>query len=449
LNKLNLSPIRQAFFALMAACVLSACTTEPDLLGLNLTPQGDKLNTYYTDTTTVNAYNMHVDTLRTSVLPGYSASTFNTILCGAIYDSIFGKVEASFATQLWLSTLNPTIGTGAFADSVILQLPYATGYFGDSTQSQTIKVYDLAQPLRGDTSYYNNQYITPNPASLLCTQTFVPDVKDSVTLSSVKYAPMLRLKLNNAWGNKILNGGSSLNTQLAFRSLVKGLYVTATQKDVLGTGSIINFDLTNTNAGIQIYYHAPADSGSISLYVDGSASQRYNTFNFHNYQYADPLFKAQFFNKDSLKGQQKLFISGMSPSDIKITFPYILKYKAQNRGGFNNAFLVIDAPYATATHFSPPQLALYKIYKDGTRYSVEDQASGVATAVSGTWDPTHKQYRFTITQYLQNILKAGSQDYYLVLTTATPGRTAADFVIMGTKAKKNPLRLELVYTKQN
>jgi hypothetical protein len=161
------------------------------------------------------------------------------------------------------------------------------------------------------------------------------------------------------------------------------------------------------------------------------------------------LFKAQFFNKDSLKGQQKLFISGMSPSDIKITFPYILKYKAQNRGGFNNAFLVIDAPYATATHFSPPQLALYKIYKDGTRYSVEDQASGVATAVSGTWDPTHKQYRFTITQYLQNILKAGSQDYYLVLTTATPGRTAADFVIMGTKAKKNPLRLELVYTKQN
>ena len=449
MNKINLSPIRQAFFALIAACVFSACSTEPDLLGLNLTPQGDKLNTYYTDTTTVNAYNMHVDTLRTSVLPGYSGSTFNTILCGAIYDSIFGKVEASFATQLWLSTLNPTIEAGAFTDSVILFLPYAPGFFGDSLASQTIKVYDLNQSLRGDTSYYNNQYITPNPASLLCTQTFVPDLKDSVILQdSVKYGPMLRLKLDNAWGNKILNGGTNLTTEVAFRSLIKGLYFTATQKNILGTGSILNFDLTNTNAGIQIFYHSPSDSGSLSVYVDASYSQRYNTFNFHNYQYADPLFKAQFFNKDSLKGQQRLFMSGMSPSDIKITFPYILKYKSQQRGGFNQAFLVIDAPYATATHFSPPQLALYKVYKDGTRYSVEDQATGVAAAVSGTYDVTHKQYRFAITQYLQNILKAGSQDYYLVLTNATPGRDASDFMTPGTKSGKNRLRVELVYTKQ-
>ena len=447
MNKINLSPIRQAFFALIAACVLSACTTEPDLLGLNLTPQGDQLNTNYTDTTTVNAYNMHVDTLRTSVLPGYSAGSFNTILCGAIYDSIFGKVEASLETQLWLGTLNPTIGTGAFSDSVILQLPYA-GLFGDSTASQTVKVYELGESLRGDTSYYNNHVYTPSPASLICTQTFVPDVKDSVTLNSVKYQPMLRLKLDNAFGNKIINGGSSLTTQEGFRAFIKGLYITATQKDVLGTGSIMTWDLTGTNAGIQIYYHAPADSGSLSVYINAAYSQRFNTFNFHNYQYADPLFKAQFFNKDTVKGQQKLFMSGMSPSDIKITFPYILKYKSQLRGGFNQAFLVIDAPYATATHFSPPQLALYKIYKDGTRYSVEDQATGVAAAVSGAYDVTHKQYRFAITQYLQNILKAGSQDYYLVLTNATPGRDASDFMTPGTKSGSHRFRLELVYTKQ-
>lgn len=447
MNKLNLLPIRQALFALLAACVLSACTTEPDLLGLNLTPQGDKLNALYTDTTTVMAFNIPIDTLRTSVLPGYSASNFNTILCGAIYDSAFGKIEASFATQLWLSALKPTIGTGAYADSVILQLPYA-GLFGDSLAAQTIKVYELTEALRGDTSYYSNHYITPNPASLLLSQTFVPKVKDSVTLNALKYGPMLRLKLNTTFGNKILNGGANLNTEEAFRAYIKGLYVTATQKDVMGTGSIMTFDLTGTNTGLQVYYHSPTDSGSLSVYVNAASSQRFNTFNFHNYQFADPLFKAQFFNKDTLKGQQKLFLSGMSPSDIKITFPYILKYKEKQRAGFNQAFLVIDAPFATATIFPPAQLALYKVYKDGKRYSVEDQATGVAAEVSGTYDKTRKQYRFAITQYLQNILKSGKQDYYLALSTSSPGRVASDIVIPGTKSGTKRFRLELIYTTQ-
>jgi hypothetical protein len=138
----------------------------------------------------------------------------------------------------------------------------------------------------------------------------------------------------------------------------------------------------------------------------------------------------------------------MSPSDIKITFPYILKYKEKQMAGFNQALLVIDAPFATATLFPPSQLALYKVYKDGTRYSVEDQATGVASEVSGTYDAVRKQYRFVITQYLQNILKTGKQDFYLALSTSAPGRTAADFIIPGTKAGKGRLRLELIYTTQ-
>jgi hypothetical protein len=447
LNKLNLSPIRQALFALIAAFALSACSTEPDLLGLNLTPQGDKLNAFFNDTTTVIAFNTPIDTLRTSVLPGYTAINFPSILCGSIYDTAFGKVEASFATQLWLSSLKPTISANPSADSVVLQLPY-TALFGDSLSAHTLNVYELTQPLRGDTSYYSTQFITPDPGALVGSATFVPDVKDSVTLSAVKYAPMLRIKLNNSFGNKILNGGTSLNTEESFRNLVKGLYFTTAPKNVLGQGSIITFDLSGTNAGLQIFYHTPSDSGSISLYVNGASSQRYNTFNFHNYQYADPLFKAQFLSKDSTKGQQRLFLSGMSPSNIKITFPYILKYKDKQRAGFNQAFLVIDAPYASKTIYPPAQLNLYKVYKDGTASSVEDLTTSTPTAIAGTYDTIKMQYRFQVTQYLQNILKAGKQDYYLVLAPYTPGRTPAQLVIPGTKALKKRIRLEMIYTTQ-
>jgi hypothetical protein len=449
LNKLNLLPIRQALIALLAICAFTACTNEPDLLGLNLTPQGDKLNNLYTDTTTVIAFNTPIDTLRTSVFPGYTGSTFNTILCGAMYDSAFGKVEANFATQLWLGTLSPTIGAGAKTDSVILQLPYVALY-GDSASSQTINVYELGTALRGDSVYYSNHFITPSPSSLLCSQTFVPKVKDSVNLGGVMYQPMLRLRLSKSFGDKILAGGSSLVTEEAFRAYIKGLYVSSTQKDIMGQGSIVTYDLTGTNGGMNIYYHSPTDSGILSVIVNGASSQRFNTYNFHNYQFANPLFKAQYLSKDSTKGKQKLFLSGMSPSDIKIWFPYILQYKAKQRAGFNQAFLVIDAAYTSrfAKQYPPAQLALYKVYKDGLKYAVEDQATGVAAEVSGTYDTIKNQYRFAITQYLQNILKTGKQDYYLMLTTGSPGRTAPDLVIPGTMAGNKRFRLELIYTTQ-
>ena len=449
MNKLNLLPIRQALIALLAICAFTACTNEPDLLGLNLTPQGDKLNELYTDTTTVIAFNTPIDTLRTSVLPGYGGANDNTMLSGAIYDSAFGKVEANFATQLWLGTLNPTIGVGANVDSVVLQLPYAALY-GDSASSQTINVYELGTALRGDSVYYSNRFITPSPSSLLCSQTFVPKVKDSVSLNGVMFGPMLRLKLSNSFGNKILAGGSSLVTEEAFRTLIKGLYVSSTPKDIMGQGSIITYDLAGANAGINVYYHSPTDSGSLSIYVNAASSQRYSTFNFHNYQFANPLFKSMFLSKDSTKGRQKLFLSGMSPSDIKVWFPYILKYKATQKAAFNQAFLVIDAAYTSryANLYPPAQLALYKVYKDGLKYAVEDQATGVAAEISGTYDTIKNQYRFAITQYLQNILKAGKQDYYLMITTGAPGRTAPDLIIPGTMAGKKRFRLELIYTTQ-
>lgn len=447
MNKLNLLPIRQALFAVIAACVFSACTSEPDQLGLNLTPGGDKLNAFYTDSSTVIAYNTPIDTLRTSVLPGYAGTNSLTMLFGAMYDSTYGKYEASFATQLWLASVDPVINKNPVADSVVVQFPYAALY-GDSLSPQNLKIYELTEPLRGDSVYYSHRYITEDPSALLANTTFVPNAKDSVTIRGVKYGPMFRVKLNKSFGDKILTGGTNLVTQENFRHFIKGLYFTTTPKDVMGQGSILTFAIAGTNTGIQIFYHTDLGKDSLTVNVDASNSQRYNTFNFHNYQYADPLFKAQFLSKDTTKGQEKLFISGISGSEIKIRFPYILKYKEKQRAGFNQAVLVIDAPYTTNTKYPPSQLSLYKVYKDGKTYALEDLASGVPVEISGIYDSTKKQYRFKVTQFLQNILSTGKEDYYLMLGTYTPGKTPCNIAIPGTKAGKKRIRLELIYTAQ-
>lgn len=446
MNKPSFLTLKKALFALLTALAITACTKEPDLLGLNLTPTSDKISVLFNDTTTLNAFNFPKDTLRTSVLPGYTGSTLNTILLGSIYDSTFGKIEASFATQLWLSTTTPVITGKPVTDSIIFQLPYAALY-GDSLSTHHLKVYELLNPLRGDSMYYNNSPITPKANSQIADLTFVPDVKDSVTISSVKYLPMLRLKIANSFGDKLLKNPASLKTQLKFRDLVKGLYFTETPKTTKKDGSIIQFDLTGTYATFTVYYHDSTSTAStLALYVDGSNSQRFNNLNFNNYALADPLLKAQVIDKDSTKGQQKLFLSGMSSSDIKITFPHILNYLKKGRTGFNEAYLVIDAPYTLSNKLPPTQLSLYKIYTDGKAYAVEDLTSSTPTAISGLYNSTKKQYIFTITNYIQNILKTGKQDYYLMLGIENPGKSASELIIPGTKAGAHRLRLELIYT---
>jgi hypothetical protein len=447
LNKPNFLTLKKALFALLTAVAITACTKEPALLGLNLTPNGDKINVFFNDTTTLNAFNYPKDTLRTSVLPGYTGSTLNTILLGSMYDSTFGKIEASFATQLWLGSTSPSYSGTAVTDSIILQLPYA-GLYGDSLSQHHLKIYQLLNPLRGDSMYYNNTPITPLANSQIADLTFVPDVKDSVTISSVKYEPMLRMRINNSFGDMLLKNSKQLTTEINFRKIVKGLYFTEPQRTTKGDGSIITFDLTGTYSSLTVYYHDSLNASyTMSMSVDGTNSQRFNNLNFNNYQFADPLLRAQVINKDSTKGQQLLFLNGMSSSDIKITFPHILNYLKQNKAGFNEAYLVIDAPYKLSNKKPPSLLSLYKIYKDGKSYQVEDQTTSTPSAIAGTYDTTKMQYRFTITTYIQNILKTGKQDYYLMLGIANPGKNATELIIPGTsKAIKKRLRLELIYT---
>ncbi len=431
---------------MLTAVAITACTKDPDLLGLNLTPTGDQLNTYYSDTSTLIAYNMPTDTIRTSILPGYTGSSLNTMLLGSMYDSTFGKIDANFATQLWLSSLSPTIYAHPVTDSVILQLPYS-GLYGDSTSTHNLKIYELLNPLRGDSAYYNNTSVSILPNSQIADITFVPNVKDSVTISSVKYLPMLRVKVANSFGDKIIKNSSQLTSEIKFRNLIKGLYVTDVAKTVRKDGSIITFDLTGTYAGFTVYFHDSVNTtNSLAVIVDGANSQRFNTLNIHNYQYADPLLKAQVIDKDTTKGEQKLFLSGMSASKIKITFPHILNYLKKGKTGFNEAYLVIDAPYTLSNKLPPAELSLYKVYTDGVVYSVEDQTTSTPTALAGTYNSTLKQYRFTITNYIQNILKTGKQSYYLLLGVNGQGKSPAELIIPGTKAGKHRIRLEMVYS---
>ncbi len=127
---------RFLFYCLYAVLGLAAisCQKEPDLIGLDLLPIEDNLNIDYTDTSTVVAYTLREDSLRTDEL------ALN--LLGSMSDPVFGTTTASIYTQYRLSKNNVTFGENAVADSMILTLTYK-GVYGDSMASKTIRVTKL------------------------------------------------------------------------------------------------------------------------------------------------------------------------------------------------------------------------------------------------------------------------------------------------------------------
>ena len=83
---------------------LGSCQ-KPDKLGLDIQPESDLLNAVYSDTTTLITHTVLDDSLSTK---GASAS-----LLGSYNDPFFGKVSASFYTQVNITTTNINFGSPA------------------------------------------------------------------------------------------------------------------------------------------------------------------------------------------------------------------------------------------------------------------------------------------------------------------------------------------------
>lgn len=134
------------YLALISALFFSSCEMEPSEIGLNLQPGSDRMDLFI-DTLEVETY---------TVLDDSIASDERTLSpLGSYYDPLFGFVKADFFTHLRLSTANVKFSEVVnTADSLMLHL-YYTGYYGDTTTPQTIRVYRvLNTDIYTDSVYY-------------------------------------------------------------------------------------------------------------------------------------------------------------------------------------------------------------------------------------------------------------------------------------------------------
>ncbi|MCQ2285700.1 MAG: DUF4270 domain-containing protein [Bacteroidales bacterium] len=425
--------------------LLSACKKEQDVIGLELQGADELLGNSFCDTVTISAYSLLQDSVVTRNL---SNCTF-----GMITDPVFGKTKAGFYTQFDLSGSNINFGNNPVLDSVVFTLPY-TGYFGDTTSSMKIRVYELTENLSSSETYYEFSTTAHSSSNLTYdgNYTLVPHPTSATYVDTVKNTPHLRIRLADAFGiNRILNSNALIDNN-SFQNDLKGFYVEV--ESVTGTGCLIYSNLLSSLAGLTVYYKNDGNNNQqkYTFSISSSKCAFYTHYDHFDYSAASSDFKNQVLNGQQNLGKSTLYLQGTSGVMTRMTFPYLANsffiYLI-----INKAELVIsDISEDEATFFPPAKIGLQLVKQDNTlSYLLDDEIYTSTNYFGGEYNSSKKEYRFRITKYVQQlVLGSRDPDNGINIVVNGAGIHANRLVFAGTEPgellKDKRLRLEIYYT---
>jgi hypothetical protein len=430
-----------AGLSLIAAISLTTCKDENNGLGLNIQPPSDKLNVVSTDTTTIIAYSQIADSVKTDET--------SLSLIGSISDPVFGRSTASFYTQFRLSKAAHDFGTTPYPDSLILSLDYS-GIYGDTNAAMTIKVYELADQLHVDSSYYSNQSVNIK-TTLLAQKTFTPDLSGNVVVGEDTLDPHLRINLNsltNELAFKLLNApADSMADNTSFLNYLYGLYVTAEPAN--GGGSILYFNLLSTLSEMTIYYHNATGDSLKFEYLINSNCARFGNFT-HDYSLGDPAFKAQVIDKDTTLGKNICYVQALGGVKTFVRFPHIKNYYSNGKIAVNEARLFVYAYEPDAELDIASTLVLVARDADSGYTITEDQLEGT-DYFGGVYDEDHHGYWFRITSTVQDLMRSAEPDYGFEIYISGGAVNAQRVLLSGTDPQlpivpEDRIKLVITYT---
>lgn len=437
MKKYLISPINTILFLIIISCMIISCKKD-DEIGLDIIDlPGDRFGFGYCDTSTVIAYSVMDDSILTS-------NVFLNLL-GSYYDPVFGRVTSGIYTQALLSTNNVSFGNNAVGDSIVLTLQY-NGYYGDSTSSLRLKVYEIDPnaDFSKDSAYYSNQNILLGDLLFDNVVDFNP--LDSVLFEGNMIPPALKVTLDQKLTQKFIDasGSADLMNNDAFRQFFKGLHITVEPVSSPGDGIIGYFNLNSDLSKLTLYYHNDIDTLSYPFVINADCAK---FTNFNHYGYTDADHDLQ--NQDTNGINSRLFLQSMAGMKIKVKLPHISDLYSNGPVGINKAELVIrvDKSDHTASKFPhPPKLTIARINDEGRYFFTTDFLFG-ETFLGGFYDPIKHEYRFRVTRHLHDILSGKYENHGLVVLVAAAAVRGERVVVKGNDLSEKNLTLEIVYTK--
>jgi len=448
MNKRNNFVLRKTkwFSALFLALILQwlGCKKEEGDLGLLVQPQEDQLNVLVSDTTTVIAYTVKEDSLR--------SDEFTTALLGSYVDPVFGYTKASIFSHIRMEsqTVDFTSASGTVAetvvDSVYLYLDL-NGYYGNLNE-QAFQVYRITEDIFIDSSYYSNSSVTTDGIDLVevGAGNIVPDPFNATVIDGQLVNPIIRLKLDNSLGNLFVgeSGGGNLDDNDAFIEWFKGLCITVDNPgQAADEGALLYMDLLNPNSRVSMYYRYTYPGEEDTLKFDFNINTSSARFTRTEQDYSGTVIEAQL--NDSTLGSESIYVQTMGGVKAKIDFPHL--DQMPDSVVINKAELVLPYDYFTSDPYSPQdKLYLLRMDSTGQTFFTEDFSEGEILH-GGVRDNANKEFRFNIAKYVNNVLTGLVPNNGLFLISTSSMITSNRVVINGsTSANKNKLKFILTYT---
>ena len=433
--------IRHIFLLAVMASVVSCKKKTPEDIGLPLLPGEDLLNAMFIDTLTLISHTVKDDSLLTK--------NVSPMLLGNMNDPVFGTAQASFFSQLALSKTNPSFGASPVLDSAVLSLVYSSGQYYGTLYPQKFKVYELSESLYKDSAYFSNRmlpYTTELGSAYL-----TPNLKDSVSVDSLKYPVHLRIQLDKTFFQEFLTNptytASAYSSTAAFQNVFKGLYVTSASLAPSGEGAILYMDLTQSYSRVTLFYHNTTDTASYYFNIPKDAT-RFSHFE-HDYSFATDI-KTQLGTAATVQAD-KIFIQPMGGVRAKISMPHIKDLFKNEKVSINKAELIlpVDALSIAGADsiFSPHPKLVATIANDSLGPVIMPDYFEGATYFGGDYDKANKVYKFNIARYVQQVLSGTkNNDGLYIIANARPTSANRVQLMGGNKALSNHMRLKITYT---
>jgi hypothetical protein len=423
-----------AIFLFSGLIFVSSCKKVESDLGVDVLPSTDQLG-LEVDTLELNTYSVLEDSLR--------SDEFSSNMLGSYNDPVFGKTKASVYTQVRLSVI-PTFTdlANTVVDSVILSLNIS-GHYGNQDE-QTFEVYEITEDIYRDTNYYTNSIINNNGLNLVKPGygTFTASATNSPVIDGETLDPQIRLRLNESFGDMILNS-DSLTSDAIFGEFFKGIYITVDNpSQATGTGGVYNLDMEHNDTKITIYYHNSTDTLDFEMPINDKCAR----FTHMEHDYTGTKVEQQL--ADSTLGYEFYYVQAGQGLVANITIPGLMNLSADGKIIINHAKLYLPAQYYTTDPFAPPtRLIAYGLNDEGEIYTMPDFNLGVSI-YGGNYDDANKSCSFNIIRYIQDVVN-GEVSNNPIRIAPTASVVSANRIVLSGKNSPNREKPYLIvyYTK--
>jgi hypothetical protein len=439
----NFSSLGFSFFGIISlflfGLTLSSCEKEPEPIGIGL---GDEqlINTYYTDTVTVNVKVFQSDSINTTNRAGNSR-----LLMGSLADEYVGRYSSQGFANISLTTVTEDLkndaGEVAIYDSLVgfFQTDYV---YGDNTAQNTIQLYSVSELFESKTYY---QFDTLQTSSLVVGTASYPNALDTNNV--------LRMSLSEELGRKLFNYGvtNKFESDSLFRIFSKGLAFRSASPNT----SIIGINPLSLNTSLTMYFHYPSDTVSSSYRFDMPVSFS----NIKNDLSNSAL--ASLVTQDFVPSENTNNIAAIQAGTgigVKLEFPYLQDFVTSQSVVIQRAELDIPALESamSATLKAPNQLLFLFGAGNGFYYTSSgsiqflQSESAANSGLSMGYAVAGKSYSYaSITSYINQFAKGRFPDSDGLIVQPSENNISVDRFIFPTQRNTNNLpaiKLRIYYS---